>query len=284
MNIDLAWLQQRFPDLTGLALMGRGGQKLVFTCRHPVDGSVVLKLCNIGGDSDARLPREIKAVRQLSNVRIPQVLDEGILPSPVGDILWVRETRIDGTNLRALLRNGPMTPVAILHAGRDLLETLAAAEQVRIVHRDVKPDNIIIGTNGSGWLLDFGLARHLDETSLTATALPFGVGTPGYCPPEQFRNRKPEIDSRADLFGLGVTLYECAEGVNPLRDKARDLNEVLRRTESQPLKPLTRPVDSVGEFNNLVMAMTRIRHTQRPRTVAEALTWMREICAREGVS
>jgi hypothetical protein len=82
---------------------------------------------------------------------------------------------------------------------------------------------------------------------------------------------------------LGVTLYECVEGVNPLLQNARDGSEVLRRTETQPLPPLSRAVDSVGEFSDLVVAMTRIRYTQRPRNTAEALAWIREICAQEGI-
>jgi eukaryotic-like serine/threonine-protein kinase len=284
MNIDLIWLQQRFPDITGFTLLGRGGQKLVFSGHHASEGSIVLKLCHLGGDSAERLPREIEAMQRLPFVRIPRILDAGTTPSPLGEVLWVREELIAGNNLRLLLQRGPLAPPAVLRVGLHLVETLAAAEQVRIVHRDVKPENIMVGHDGSGWLLDFGLARHLDQTSLTATAAPFGVGTPGYCPPEQFQNRKSEIDARADLFALGVTLYECVEGVNPLLNNARDVGEILRRTESQPLPPLSRPVDSVGELSDLVVTMTRIRYTQRPRTAAEALAWIREICAREGIA
>lgn len=283
MSIDLAWLQARFLDIAGLTPIGGGGQKLVFAGHHPTDGDVVLKLCRLGGDSAVRLPREIEAMQRVPSVRIPHVFQDGTTPSPLGDVLWVREQLIAGSNLRVLLQGGPLAPPAILRIALHLLETLAAAEQVRIVHRDVKPENIIVAPDGSAWLLDFGLARHLDQNSLTATAAPFGVGTPGYCPPEQFQNRKPEIDSRADLFALGVTLYECVEGVNPLRYNARDVAEILRRTETQPLPSLSRSVDSVGEFSNLVVAMSRIRYTQRPRTAAEALTWIREICAREGI-
>jgi serine/threonine-protein kinase len=83
---------------------------------------------------------------------------------------------------------------------------VVAAEAVSIVHRDVKPANIIVDPQGEFWLIDFGVARHLDLDSLTATAAPGGCGTIGYAPAEQCRNDKPDIDARADLFALGVTL------------------------------------------------------------------------------
>jgi eukaryotic-like serine/threonine-protein kinase len=164
-----------------------------------------------------------------------------------------------------------------------VLEALAAAEAVRIVHRDVKPDNIISDPGGSFWLLDFGVARHPDLRSLTPTGLPFGKGTLGYCPPEQFRNIKPAIDGRADLFGLGVTLYECASGSNPFRAGARNDLEVLKRVERMALLPLRLSFGAGNEFRDLVDSMTQKRRDQRPASAAEALQWIQEICAKEGL-
>jgi serine/threonine protein kinase len=103
---------------------------------------------------------------------------------------------------------------SVLRLGLHVLEALERAETVQIVHRDVKPDNIMCDGEGNFWLLDFGIARHLELSSLTPTASPFGKMTLGYAPPEQCRNVKGDIDSRADLFALGVTLHECATGRN----------------------------------------------------------------------
>jgi serine/threonine-protein kinase len=164
-----------------------------------------------------------------------------------------------------------------------MTEAIAAAEQVRIVHRDVKPANILCDSCGNYWLLDFGLARHLDLESLTATGAAFGCGTPGYAPSEQCRNQKGDIDARADLFGLGVTLYESLEGVNPFCHQARDFTEVLRRIETIPLAPITKQVDRQNQFRELVLAMTRTKRDQRLPTAAEALQWIQEICLREGI-
>ena len=93
------------------------------------------------------------------------------------------------------------------------------------------------------------------------------------------RNRKREIDGRADLFAMGVLLYECTTGTNPFYVGARDLLEVLRRVEQQALPRLQVPADRDGAFADLVAALVQKYPTQRPRTVAEALIWMNEIAS-----
>jgi serine/threonine-protein kinase len=281
-SIDLIWLQSQFPELSGLQKIGKGGQKLVFAGTHRADGPVMLKFYNLSIEPE-RVKREVDAASQIGASRIPKVLRSGILQLPVGNFIWIQEERVPGESLRDVLSSGALPPESLMRISLHLLQTLAAAEHARIVHRDVKPENIVIDPDGAAWLIDFGLARYLDRTSLTATAARFGCGTAGYAPPEQFRNFKSSIDSRADLFGLGVTLYECAEGRNPYLVGARDVGEILRRVETQPLPAVSRVVDSCGAFNDLVMAMTRLRPDQRLPTAADALQWAEEICAREGV-
>jgi serine/threonine-protein kinase len=139
----------------------------------------------------------------------------------------------------------------------------------------------MVRPSGDFWLLDFGVARHLDLVSLTPTAAPFGSFTPGYAPPEQFNNRKREIDSRADLFALGVTLVEAATGRNPFRHLAPDPPSILRRVERMPLAPLSLNLKKSAEFRDLVTAMCQTRRDRRPRTVKAALDWIRPICAAE---
>lgn len=280
MNIDQAWLKGQFPEMTSLTPVGQGGQKLVFAGQHKTEGEVVLKLFHPSAEPQ-RVVREIQAVQNIRSVRVPQILGVGRSPIAFGEVIWVREELIKGEDLRHAMSRGPMVPEAILRLALQTLEVLAVAEEARIVHRDVKPDNIMLSSEGDYYLLDFGLARHLDEESLTATALAFGVGTPGYAPPEQFRNMKSEIDSRSDLFALGVTLYECVEGVNPFRVKARDIGEIVRRVESQPLPPISRRIDSKDQLRDLLTAMTRVRRDHRPVAASDALEWMKEICAAE---
>lgn len=283
MSIDPMWLSGKFPDLKGLGRIGRGGQKWVFGATHQTDGDIVLKLFHPLADPQ-RAFREVQAASEVQCPRVPRVHEIGNLTSPLGQLIWVREQRIRGEDLRARVTRGALDAKSLMRLALHTLEALVAAEKVRIVHRDVKPDNILQATDGSYWLLDFGLARHLDMDSLTATAAQYGVGTAGYTATEQYRNRKGEIDARADLFSLGVTLYECATGQNPFRVGTTDRMEMQKRIEDRPLQAIACQVDSQGQFKDLVLAMTRVRREQRLPTAAEALEWTREICSAEGVS
>jgi serine/threonine-protein kinase len=285
MNLpDAAWLSANFPDLTNFKSLGQGGQKLVMTATHPTDGTVVLKLVHPGTHAEA-VRREILAVQQVKSARVPSISAHGSATTPVGPCIWLREQYIAGETLRAILARGALPPAAVLRLGLHVLEALALAEAAQIVHRDVKPENIIRDSAGNYWLLDFGIARHLDLSSLTATGLPFGKMTLGYAPPEQCRNVKTEIDSRADLFALGVTLHESAVGRNGFFDPPpRDQIELLKRVERFVLAPILLPIAEKESFRDLVLTMTQKSRVHRPRTVAQALVWMKEICAKNGVS
>ena len=282
MNIDDAWLAQQFPELGSLARLVQGGQKSVYTATHPSDGSVVLKIIHPSQDPE-RVRREMLAVQKASCPRVPRRLDTGTLQTNVGNVIWVREQRIAGDSLRVAVQRGVLGKTDLLRLAVHILEALADAEMVQIVHRDVKPENIIRDSNGDLWLLDFGIARHLDLASLTGSHSPFGVGTAGYAPPEQFRNRKRDIDGRADLFALGVTLYECATGANPFRTGARDDLEILRNVERTALPRLQLAFDNFGDIASLVAALAQKRQDHRPASVAEALQWVKEICERNDV-
>ena len=237
MSIDAAWLRRTFPTLSNLTSLNHGGQKWVFSGTHPTEGNVVLKFFHPQTDPD-RAIREVQAVVIISSPRVPRIHEVGVASCTIGPLIWVREQRVDGQNLRERLQAGVFDPAAAMHLALHILEALAAAEQNHIVHRDVKPENIIVDGVGNYWLLDFGLARHLDKESLTATGAPFGVGTLGYSPSEQFRNRKDDIDGRADLFALGVTLYECVQGVNPFRQGPATTARSSAASRLSPSRPL----------------------------------------------
>lgn len=276
MAIDVDWIRQQFPDLQGLQPLARGGQKVVFAASHGDDGDIVLKLLLRETGND-RLSREVLAGELVDCERVPRIIATGLLDTPIGECIWVREQRVHGVTLRTRLSSGAFPMVESLRLGLQLLGTLQVAEQKRIVHRDIKPENVMVDGQGDFWLLDFGLARHLDLESLTATHLQFGVGTLGYAAPEQFRNLKRQIDSRADLFGLGVLLYECAAGHNPFTAGARDQLEVLRRVEQVPLPRLNHSSDVENQFADFVNALTQKHRTQRPRSTRDAYEWLEDV-------
>ena len=279
--MDIKWLCSQFPDLRNIVPLAQGGFKVVFTANHATDGEVVLKI--IKPSNPAEIGREIRAVREIQSPRIPKIFADGIISTPLGKFFWFREQKINGLPVNQILSAGPMEGRDVLKLGLHVLEVLEKAEQAKIVHRDIKPANLIRANDGCTWVLDFGIARHLSLDSLTPTGAP-GRGTAGYAPPEQVKNLKREIDSRTDLFALGVTLFECATGINPFSRGAFDQYEVLRRAEMDELPRLPPHIGSIGQFQDLIDSMTQKRPSQRVPTAREALEWLRSICVREGIS
>lgn len=271
------YLQANFAELENIQVLGDGGQKQVFSAEHPTHGAVVLKIIRSSQDNET-IKREILAVQKVQSTRVPQILNTGVLKTNVGDVNWILEQRILGDSLSARLVQGPLNTGQLLLLAEHILDSLVAAEHVQIVHRDVKPDNIMCDATGY-WLLDFGIARHLTLASLTNTASPFGKFTPGYAPPEQFKNWKSTIDARTDLFAMGVTLYEAHTGQNPFIAGARDLMEMMKRAETMPLPRVSFGIPEGNSLSDLLHAMTQKRRDHRPRTAQEAQHWLGSILA-----
>lgn len=275
-NPNLSWIAQAFPDLKNIHLLGQGGQKIVFSAQHPNDGEIVLKVIHPSQNVED-IRREILAVETITTARVPRILETGQINTYMGTSVWIRENRINGISLRGRLQQSPLSLAELFKFGIQILEPLAAAEKSQIVHRDVKPENIMVDINGDFWLLDFGISRHLAMSPLTPMTRPFGKFTLGYAPPEQVRNIQNEIDATADLFAFGVTFYESAVGVNPFIYGTTDAFEILRRIDNDILPPLILSCKESNSLTDLIRAVTQKRRDHRPQTVAEALEWMQEI-------
>jgi serine/threonine protein kinase len=214
-------------------------------------------------------------VQQIGCPNVPPIFATGFLAGAPKPYFWLIEPWLDGDNLRARLAAGALSDEIVLLIARDVSYVLSEAEKKHIVHRDVKPENIFIDFgNSKCWLLDFGIARHLERSTLTRAGAGQGPLSPGYAPPEQIQNYTDKIDCRADLFALGVTLHEALMGVNPFTQGTTDPNEVLRRVMQTELHRPSRDIDTAGQFSDLVMVMTRSRRSHRPRTAAKAHNWI----------
>lgn len=214
-----------------IELMARGGQKIVFDGVHNSYGETVIKL--YFQLNDPRSLREIQIERDLNLSMVPKIYETGTIEYEGTETLYIIEQKVKGTELRKVLESGKRfsleEAVTFLEQG---LEFIACIENKGIVHRDIKPENIIRADDGRIFFLDFGIARILGADSLTRTGAMMGPHTPGYAAPEQFNNLKKEIDSRADIFSLGVVTYECITGKNPFREGSINALEVLQKTET----------------------------------------------------
>jgi len=203
-------------SLQSVVQLARGGQKVVFSATHPKYGGIVVKLFF---KINARSQREIDISESLTFDCIQVIYETGHVQYEGIETLYVIEQRVDGEELRDKLVRGDRFPlkdaVSFLEQGLSFIQKL---EEQNIVHRDIKPENIIVSPQGKAFFLDFGIARILGMPSLTKTNAVAGPHTPGYAAPEQFNNLKGEIDSRSDLFSIGVVTYECITGMNPWRN------------------------------------------------------------------
>ena len=135
----------------------------------------------------------------------------------------------------------------------------------------------MLDDKGKFWILDFGIARHLEKASITKTEARFGPHTVGYAAPEQFRNYKKDIDIRADLFSIGVVAYEAFSGVNPFWLEAQNAIDVLYRTETVLPSPLLIPGDSQRQLSGLIGIMMEKFPSRRPSSAEVALNWFESL-------
>jgi len=265
-------LRNQFADMTQLA---RGGQKVVWQASHPQYGQVVLKLYF---SIDARAKREIEISQTVKLDRVPCIYETGTVVYEGQDTLYVVEQFVAGRTLRSFLNNGERfdlcIAVSFLEQGFDFVRQL---EKHQIVHRDIKPENLIITQDRRVYFLDFGIARMLDRQSLTQSDAAFGPHTPGYSAPEQFNNLKRDIDSRADLFSLGVVTYECVTGKNPFRENAASALDVLQRTATVTPASYHIPGDDQHLFMGLLSSLMGKSPSMRPKDATQAGGWLNAV-------
>jgi serine/threonine-protein kinase len=258
--------------LSNVSQLARGGQKVVYSATHPTYGNIVVKLFF---KTDARSQREIDISAESDFSCVPKIYETGHVTYTGSDTLYVIEQRVEGEELRKRLERGERfslkEAVDFLEQGLSFIKEL---EGENIVHRDIKPENIIASVEGKIYFLDFGIARVLGVPSLTKTEALVGPHTPGYAAPEQFNNLKSGIDSRADLFSIGVVTYECLSGKNPFREGATSHLDILQRTET--ITPVSFQIagDTQQQFMGLLSSLMGKFPSRRPKDANQALDWL----------
>jgi hypothetical protein len=244
--------------------IGRGGMGTVDLAVAPDGTEVALKRLSLHGTPDelerarVRIRREAEVLGSLRHphvVHLREVVDDG------DDVVLVMDHLPGGTLAQRVADEGPLAPDEVDRLADQLLDALAAAHRLGIVHRDIKPGNVLFDATGSPKLADFGVAVHRDATpGLTITAA--AVGTPGFMAPEQARGEAATAAS--DVFSLGGTLLYAATGEGPFGTS--DPKVLLLRAAAGKVQRIPRTLPP--GLRNRLAAMLAADPTARPTAAA----------------
>lgn len=210
-------------------LIGHGGSGLVFEAwDRELASAVALKVLRpdrLTPSAIARLRREVRVARSVASPRLVRVHD---LAEDSGRPFLTMEL-VPGPSLRDRMK-GPLPVEEAIRIGIEVLEGLAALHAQGIVHRDVKPGNVLLGPDGGAKIVDFGLARSVDGGDTRLTETETALGTADYMSPEQALGR--DVDARSDLYAFGVLLFELLTGDVPWKAES-SFGSVLARLQSR---------------------------------------------------
>ena len=220
------------PGYRELARIGHGGFSIVYRAvQESFERAVALKiLTDAGADEDARrrFLREVRLASRLSgHPHVVTVLDTGTTAS--GRLFLAMDLYEGGSMKARLRRSGPLSPAETAVIGAKIAEALAAAHSLGVLHRDVKPNNILVSRFGEPALADFGVSCLLDSSS---SASVLDVFSPQHAAPELMARGVPSISS--DIYALGSTLYELLTGQSPFGGEGRDVRAIMWATMTDP--------------------------------------------------
>ena len=227
--------------------LGRGGTSVVYRAEHVRLGrTAALKL--LEGDGDGyreRFLRESRLAASLDHPNIVPVYDAG----EESGVLYLAMAHVDGCDLKTLLvKEGRMPLRRALRIVGQIAAALDAAHARGLVHRDVKPANILVGAGDRALLSDFGVVKELRSPGTTRTGT--FVGTIDYCAPEQIEGR--DVDARADQYALACVLYECLVGIAPFH-RSSDVAVLNAHLHASPPK-LSKAAPDLPPALELVLA------------------------------
>lgn len=238
--------RKRIGNYEILSELGRGGMGIVYKAYQvPLNRIVALKVLTDDVAQDKvfirRFEREAKSAAQLNHPNVITIYDIG----QEGDTHFIAMEYVKGKTIAELVgERGQLVVPYALKIVQQVLSGLGAAHALNIIHRDIKPQNILIDGADCVKVADFGLAKSVEDTmNLTQSGAP--LGTPAYMSPEQCRGET--IDERTDLYAVGVLLYQMLAGRVPFPGK--NLAEVIQKT-------LNEPVPAIGQYNREVPEAT----------------------------
>jgi serine/threonine-protein kinase len=206
---------QTVGDYRIISILGRGGMGTVYKVRNTLtDREEAMKVVLPGSDASGEVAdRFLREIRIQASLQHPHIAGIRTAFRSGESVLMIMEL-IEGMPLDQKLREGPLPLGQTFRIADDILSALAHAHAKGIVHRDIKPSNIIVTPRGAPKLTDFGIATATGDLRITRSGM--AIGSVAYMSPEQVRS-KP-FDERADIYSLGITIYEALTGMRPFRD------------------------------------------------------------------
>jgi serine/threonine protein kinase len=250
-----------------LAELGRGGMGTVYRARDlELDEEVAIKALRPEFVTDRtlleRFKDEIRLARRLSHQNIVRTHDFG----EWSGVYFLTMEYVEGITVRELLdTRGKLGISSTLAIATQLAQSLAVAHEHGVIHRDIKPQNLLLDAAGVLKVMDFGIAR-LAERSTSVTEAGLVVGTPAYMPPEQLMAEK--VDARSDLYAAGVVLYECLTGRPPF-EATTVISLVAKLLSQEAPAPVSVNPEVPPALSALVLRLLAKRPEDRVQTASE---------------
>ncbi len=259
-------------DLAGryeiLEMLGRGGMGAVFKARdRELDRLVAIKVIRpeLADDPEIlhRFKQELILARQVTHRNVIRIFDLG----QSDGTKFITMEYVEGTDLKRILaQRGKLPPEEAAAVIQQICQALDAAHTEGVIHRDLKPQNIMVDGNGKIVVMDFGIARSLDTSGATQTGAI--LGTPDYMSPEQARAEK--IDPRSDLFALGIIFYELLTGKFPYKADTA-MGTLLKRIQERATPPMELDDSIPRALSDIVVKCLAADREQRYQSAREVL-------------
>jgi serine/threonine protein kinase len=249
-------------------MLGRGGMGEVWKAYDTAMNRVVaLKVlpANLADDAQyqARFRREAQAAASLDEPHIVPIHDFG----EIDGRLYVTMRLIDGKTIDALVADGPLAPQRAVSIVEQIAAALGAAHKIGLVHRDVKPSNILVTDDDFAYLIDFGIARAAEATKLTSTGAT--IGTLAYMAPERFTSDR--TDARADIYALTCVLHECLTGMQPFPGDSLE-RQITNHLTMPPPRPSTMQPGISAQMDQVIATGMAKNPDQRYATTKDLAT------------
>lgn len=231
--------------------------------------------------ADNRITREIQALKIVNHPNVVSYVDEGLYDDNGSKYVYVVMDYVDGENLKDYASNHNLDIPQIINIFKNILNGINAIHLKHIIHRDLKPDNIYITQKGEIKILDFGLSKLIDYSSITSTGAT--IGSPLYMSPEQLKDSK-NIDYRSDYYSIGVILYELISKTNPY-GKFASVQELYYKILNEPIISIRQYVPTIDNgIDNLLFSLLDKNNYNRPNSISDILAYFSNHASSEPIS